>query len=285
MIYKFVYAILCLVMFFSCANPSGVDVEQKQSTLIYEDEHGIVSYLTVDKQTYSLDDVVQIGLLTINNSDNHRVHIQSNSGPLWRCSIYDSEMESMIQMPGWVFWVVYDFYFSPGDTFKSDIVWNQRKDAADHRYDDLKVVAGDYYITGSQPGLPPGKVGAWIRIAEEGEPLSTKLYWYFSDSDSIKLDFLLRNRISKMLRFRLVNPAAVKIQFYNSSGNTLFKEMPIDVNFSQLTFSPKSDAHILSYRESKDQLKRMGLNGIYKCRIVIPCEERDIVAEGLIIIN
>jgi hypothetical protein len=284
MIYRTVYPVMFFAMFFSCASPSGVDVDQKLNTLTYKDEYGIVSYFTIDKKTYTLDDVVHFSLSTINNSDTHKVHIRSNHGPLWYCSIYDSEMDAVEKLPRWVTRTVYDFYVSPGDTFESDITWEQTKKSND-RYGDLKVFAGDYYITGNQPGLPAGKLGAWIRISEVGEPLSTKLHWYFSDQDSLKLDFLLRNRISSMLTFRpTLNPAA-KIQFYNSTGDTLFREIPLDVNFSQITLWPKSDSHIFSFKASKSYLKNIGLKGFYKCRIVILCEERNIVAERTVVID
>lgn len=284
MISKIIYSIFTFILLFSCSNPSNVHIEKKQNVLIYEDEYGIISQLIFEQDSFSLNDTVRASLLTINNSDTHKVYIHITNGPLWHYDIYNEDMESIESLPRWITPTIYDFYFSPGDTFKSTLNWSQTK-YSNNRYADLKVFSGEYYITGNQPGLPHGKVGIWINIFEEGEPLSTKLYWYFSDSDSIKLDFLVRNRISKELDFKINNNSSAKLQFFNSINDTLVKEINLDVNFSTIELPPKSDSKILSFKESKSFLKSIGLLGTFNCKIIIPCEERYIIAKGSIVIN
>jgi len=284
MITKTVYSIILFIILFSCSNLSTIDVEKKQDILTYEDKYGIISYIKCDRNSVSLNDTVRISLLTINNSDTHKVHIHTTNGPLWHYDIYNKDMEPIESLPRWITPTIYDFNFSPGDTFKSTLNWTQTK-YSNGRYSDLKVFSGDYYITGNQAGLPPGKVGIWIHISEEGEPLSTKLYWHFSDRDSIKIDFLIRNRISKELIFKINNKSSTKIRFFNSIDDTLEKEIDLDVNFSKIELSPKSDLKILSFKESKSFLKSIGLSGSFNCKIIIPCEERDIIAKGSIIIH
>ncbi|RMF61522.1 MAG: hypothetical protein D6748_01410 [Calditrichaeota bacterium] len=275
---------ILFILFFSCSNPSKVDVENRQNILTYEDKYGIISFLKYDNNNVSLNDTVRITLLTINNSDTHEIHIQTSSGPLWHYDIYNQDMELIESLPRWSTPTLYDFYFSPGDTFKSTLNWAQTQYSND-RYSDLKVFSGDYYITGRQLGLPPGKVGIWIHISEEGEPLSTKLYWHTSNHDSIKLDFLIRNRISNELTFKLKADTSPKIQFFDSIEDTLVKEINLDVNFSTIRLPPKSDSNILSFAESTSFLKSIGLSGIFNCRIVLSCEERDIIAKRSIVIN
>lgn len=281
---KIVFSIILFAIFFSCSTTNDAIVEKRQNVLTYEDKYGIVSYIKADKNNFSLNDTVRISLLTINNSDTHKVHIYSTYGPLWHYDVFNEGMEPIASLPGWATPTIYDFYFSPGDTFKSTLDWTQTMHSND-QYSDLKVFSGDYYITGNQPGLPGGKVGIWIHISEDGEALTTKLNWHYSERDSIKLDFLIRNRISKGLVFNINKKSSPKIQFFNSLSNTLIKEINIGLNISKIELTPKSDLKILTFKESNSTLKNMGLSGSYNCRIVIPCEERDIIAKSAIVIN
>jgi|GEM_PF-5207279 len=279
-----VFSVIIFITILSCSNLNTVKVDKKQNILTYEDKYGIISYIKFDTDKYSLNDTVRICLLTINNSDSHKVHIHSNNGPLWQFDIYNKNMELVESLPRFITPTIYDFNFSPGDTFKSTLKWTQNQ-YANNPFQDLKVFSGEYYVTGNQPGLPAGKVGIWIRISEDGDPLSTKLYWHFSNRDSIKIDFLIRNRISKKLIFKMDNKSSAKIQFYNGIDNRLIREMDLDVNLSKIELAPKSDFKIFSFKESKAFLKSIGLSGSFNCKIIIPCKERNIMAKGSIVIN
>ena len=284
MIHRTVLLILFFIFFFSCSNPGKVDMEEKQNTLIYEDKYGIVSYLQIEDQHFSLDETIRVGLLTINHSDTHKVYIHTRSAPLWHYTIYNEEMKRVDYYPKFINPVIIDFYLNPGDTFKSNLTWTQTMGSYD-RFAGLKVFSGDYYITGDQPGLPSGKVGVWIHISEVGEPLSTKLFWNFSVQDSILIDFLVRNRISKELTFQMKENVPPRIQFFDSVSDTLVKEMDLNLTFAKIELPPKSDLKIFSYQESKSNLINMGLLGSFLCKIIIPCQERDIIAMGFIVIN
>lgn len=284
MIGKIICSMLGFVLFFSCSKPSNVNVEKKQNVLAYQDKFGIVSRIEVEKYRYSLNDKIRLSLLTVNHSDSHKVHIHTNNGPLWRFDIYDENNELVESLPHWRTNTIYNFYFSPGDSFKSNLNWNQSLHSNGH-FSGLKIFSGDYYITGSQPGLPANKVGVWINISDEGEPLSTKLFWYFSDPDSIKLDFLVRNRTSEELDYQLKENAKIKLQFFNAIADSLVGEIDLKQKITNLHFSAKSDSKILSYKESKAVLKAMGLIGSFNCKIMIPCKNRNLIANGTVVIN
>jgi hypothetical protein len=193
-------------------------------------------------------------------------------------------MDQVERLPRYFTNTVYNFYFSPGDSFKSHLNWLQSS-FSNNIYTDLKVFSGKYYITASQPGLSSNKIGKWIEIEENGEPLSSKLYWYFGDQDSVKLGFLIRNRISKKLEYQLKMNEAIKIKFFRNESDTLSNEINVSPDFNNIILEAKSDNKVFTFRESKNKLIDKGISGSYYCMIEINCVSTIISARALVIIN
>ena len=248
-----------------------------------EDQEGIEAVLTFDKSEYSLDDTISVDFLAVNKSKNNKIHIYTTNGPLHLMSVYNTNDELVQFLPQFITQTVYNFYFEPGDTIQNHVSWNQSTFSR-NIYNNLKAYSGEYLIKFSYTGVNTSGLDKWITITEEGEPLSSKLYWHFSAKDSIKLDFLIRNRISKKLIYLIKKNEKPMLQFYEYGVATPIRELELKIDFDEIKLLEKSDCELFSYQESKENLKNIGLDGIYNCKIIIPCTSKDIIAEYIIII-
>lgn len=134
-------------------------------------------------------------------------------------------------------------------------------------------------------GIPANNVGKWISVDEAGDPLSTKLYYYFSDNDSLKIDFLVRNRTSNKLQYSLDEEKPVKVEFFKDISDELVMTHYPQIDFSKMTFNGKTDYDIFNYRISKHDSIFAGMNGSYNCRITFSCNSREISASTNIILT
>lgn len=283
MILKKFSAVALFLFIYSCGNPAGPDNIEHQDKLIYKSTDGVISYFDFEKTTYSLDEDVRADLLTVNQSDTHKIHIKTTGGPLSRFEVFNDDGERIFT-PMYITGTAYDFYFSPGDSFTSKIDWRQIC-YTNNKFAYLRTYSGWYRITASQPGLHSGKVWKWIRITEEGDPLSTKLYWYFADDDSVKLDFLIRNRIQKHLTYDIVPNRNSTLTFYDNTTDSLVLEFNLDIPVNHIDLPAKSEASIFRYRESKEKLINAGVEGSFECNIKIPCVSKTLEAKGLVVVH
>jgi hypothetical protein len=280
------FSLLLLVIFIiiKCQNPTVNNNDEDTYNTHLLNQDGIEVSLTIEKDNYTLDEEIDVDFLAVNKSDTNRIHIYQTSGPLHRMSIYDINNERIQFLPQYKTKTVYNLYFEPGDSFHKHISWIHST-SSNNPYSGLKAFAGKYLINFSHAGVSTSKLGKWINITEDGEPLSSKLFWNFTNADSIKLDFFIRNRISKNLDYLLMENKLPKIQFYEYRNNIPAKEIEFSISINRISLNSKSDSYLLSFNESKEYLKDIGLTGSYTCKIIIPCITRDITASGNIVIN
>ncbi len=169
----------------------------------FESPEGLIYKLEGLKEIYSLDEKIKAKFTIINKSDTTNYHVFTYSGPIFSFSVFN-ENNDRVYDNSFRTATVYNFYFRPNDTLTYSFQWDQYYKTLNH-YSSLKVYSGKYFIKPHLIGIPTNNVGKWIKINEVGDPLSTKLYYYFSDYDSLKIDFLLRNRTSKKLHYILNN--------------------------------------------------------------------------------
>ena len=275
-------AILCIFSY-SCQSPvSNNDIENNYVTC-YTNEYNVTTILSIEKEKYSLDDTVSLKYTAINKSDTNRIHIHRNGGPLYDFRVFNKENELIQHYPPFRTTTMYNHYFTPGDTIKFSINWNQSILTLAGP-PTLKVFSGKYLLMASYCGISTNNLGKWIEITEEGDPLSAKLYWHYSYSDSITMDLIVRNRISKKLNYSLKQNIPVKLHFYESYPNSLSKTIILNTNFDSIELLPKSNKTLIKYRALKKDLINDGLQGCYYCKIEIQCNSRSIeaISSGLI---
>jgi hypothetical protein len=270
---------LILIVIFSCnkdLSPIGGNDEQLHYTH-YETPDGILMKLDSLKKTYTLDEEVKGKFTVVNNSDTNSIHIISASGPLAIFYMYDQDNQRINYQPRYRTGTYYDFYFNPSDTLGANLRWNHITYSNDH-FSDLKAYSGKYLITVSYAGIPTSKIGKWITINDTGDPISAKLLYYFQDADTLRLDYIIRNRISENANLELKNESPIEVAFfYGPSTEKIFSHSP-QVDFGKIELSGRSDKMIYSYKISKEDPMIRDMIGSYFCKISIECKSRTITA-------
>lgn len=275
-------AILTLLII-SCENDlSPLNQDEVFNNLTYfESPEGVIYKLEGLKDIYSLDEKIEAKFTVINKSDTTKYHVFTSSGPVFSFSTFDKNNDR-IYYNSFGTATVYNFYFEPDDTLSYSFQWGQYQKSSNH-YSSLKAYAGKYFIMPTHVGIPTNNVGKWISVNEVGEPLSTKLYYYFSDYDSLKIDFLVRNRTSNELQYSLDQENPVKVEFFKDSSDELVMTQYPEIDFSNMTFNGMTDYDIFNYRISKYDSIFAGMTGSYNCRITFSCNSREISASSNII--
>lgn len=281
----FLFFSLLLLIFISCNkdfSPHSFDSSFYKNLTYYESPEGVIYKLEGLKDIYSLDEKIEFKFTMINKSDTTKYHVFSYSGPVYSFISFNEKNDNvyynMIRTP-----TVYDFYFEPKDTLSYSMHWDQYNITNDH-YSLLKIFSGNYFIMPTHVGIPTNKIGKWIKVNEVGDPLSTKLYYYFSDQDSLKLDFLVRNRISKTLKFVLDEEYPIKIEFLNEGTGAVVKEHIPEISFDELQFEGMKNYDIFNFKISKSDSIFAGMQSSYICKITFLCNTREISAETIVLL-
>ncbi len=114
----------------------------------------------------------------------------------------------------------------------------------------MKVFAGDYILKYSYVGINTYHLGKRITITEEGNPLDCRLYWYFAIMDSVKVQMLVRNRISRPLHYMLQYHRAIKLEVINSYDEVV-KNTWLQPIFQVINLAPKSDQALFTFSRAK----------------------------------
>ena len=281
--YLFLISIFIFILFNCNKDLSSINENDKHQYSTYsESSEGLICELEGLKDIYSLDESVQGRLTIMNNSDTTRYHVFAYSGPVFQYTVFD-ENDDQVFYIAYRTATVYDFYFEPNDTISKGFGWNQSYISTNY-YSGLKVFSGKYLIIPSHVGIPIKNIGKWIEINEIGEPFSTKLYYYFSDKDSLKLDFILRNRTSKNYTYTLDNNIPIKIEYTDEMSNELILTDFPEIDYSELNIRPKSDHILYKYRISKSDSVFSEMEGSYNCKITFNCNSREISASAWILL-
>lgn len=243
---------------------------------MFEGSNGVLYRLEGLHKQYTFGEPIHARFTMINQSDSTRYHVMSYNGPVFSYQIYDANGNGIYAPPG-VTHTVYDFYFEPGDTLSYGSLWNQYSHTLDHT-DALEVPAGKYYIKPGHLGIPTYHMGQWVTIIANDNPLSTKLYWYFADHDSVKLDLLVRNRTAQPVQYSVdpAHPLTVEYQAHQT-GDILFSQRPA-FHSTRVTLAAHEDAVLYRYRMAKSDSLFGGRQGSYYCRITVHGLETDITA-------
>ena len=251
------------------------------STKIYIDD-GIYIELDGLKDVYTLDDTLKGHLYLINEDNKQGMWIYIGSWPpAGGYSIWD-EQDNYLYFNVWVIGcAVFDYTLMPGDTLSENILWTQWFETPFSIYSGLKIFSGKYKLTGCFWGnekLMDKYAVKWFEIKEQGDPISTKAHQYYESEDSIKVSFLIRNRISQAQQFLFMSEKKIEIS-YESHNDTVFKQVEyLDIQSDKIVIEPKSDILFYTYSISKNDPIISDFTGAYNLTIAIPFKERYIKA-------
>jgi len=283
--YKIIAIIFILISIFNCSkdfSPIGNDNTELYHTY-YKSPDGLLMKLDSLQDTYSLDDEIKAEFTVSNISDSLSIHIISSSGPLGRFYMHDLGGQRINFYPRYKTGTYYDFYFNPGDSKRAILNWNQTTYSNDH-FSDLKAYAGKYLITLSYAGISTNKMGKWITIDEIGDPFSAKLYYYFSDKDTLRLEFIIRNRISNDIILEPENDTPLVVNYVDdSSRGSMLTHYP-KLDFEKTRIKAKSSEMLYCYKISRQDPLLGNLRGSYICVMDFNFKSRSIRAWSYILL-
>jgi hypothetical protein len=285
---RYFLGLVSLLTLIHCAtdtNPlQGIDDHDnlcRDSTKVYVKE-GIFIELSALKSVYSLNDTISGDLYLINENNDEGLEIYiSNWPPSGGYQVFDEHDQSVYFNVWATGCAVFHRFLMPGDTLHEPIFWTQQTATSQDYYSRLKLFSGHYRLQGFFWGSEAmwGKYALkCFHITEEGEPLSTKAHRHYEVDDSIKVSFLVRNRVSGSQQFTLNALKEIEIH-YIRDGQTILNQFDyLDLPDSTLNFDPHSDRTLYTYSIAKNDSLLSGLDGRYDLTLILRCRERTIQA-------
>lgn len=232
--------------------------------------NGVISKITGFNYVYSLDDTVSGQMLLINKNDTAGFHLYvGNSPPIYFWNVFNTLGERCYSSCGDVGCSVYNKTLLPGDSLERSIVWNQ------NHMQGFKVFSGIYKIEGNYIGNTAfwyTDLVKWIKINELGNPLSTGTNRDYEAVDSLKVDFLIRNRISNNYTLNFSENSFFYCMFVSGTDTLVYKKINMFSMFgTDLEIKAKSDMLFFSLaipneaRELKDFQKRFNVLFLLNC--------------------
>jgi len=264
--------IFIILILIGCNNPSSSikDNNNEEYCTSYTNSQGIKLEFNIPNTNYNLNEYVHGEFIAINVS-NDTIRDTIPGGPGHYFIVRDSEL-NLVQSLFYRTTAFHMLEFCPGDTIRKIFTWDE-SDNANHStgYEGLKVFNGQYLITYNHFGIHTIKLGKWVKITEDGNSFSSNLYWYYSEQDSMKLDFIIRNRIQKDHNFELLTLNPVQVELFDEN-DLLIRSYNPNIALNTLSLPSHSTNRILKHSISRGDSLLKDLVGSYKCRISIYCK-------------
>ena len=156
----------------------------------------------------------------------------------------------------------------------------------------LKLYSGVYKFVGNFWGhelLNKNELMKYIEITEQGDPITSVAYRHYDIEDSIKISFIIRNRISSIQTLHIGTENPFSFFFVSTDAildTVLHKKFNRVPDFeNEIILNSKSDLKIFSYKISKSDPELAGLKGAYDATFSLKCGEREIKASIYTIIH
>lgn len=275
--------IFILALALSCQSPTYKEGDAFENKLEVTYKNGIHIQFNTNKDVYSLDDSVEINYKAKNRSENNSVKTKECVGR-FNLNI-ENESGKLVQLLPYGHRRAYcNNVYEPGDSTIMQVYWDQ-KTRFGGPAKNLKAYSGKYKLQFVAYPFMQEWMIKWIEITEKGEPLSTKLYRHFGRDDSLIINFLVRNRISKPYTLTPSQKDSIRVQFLDIYTNDLKHELRWPLTFKTIQIEPKSDLYLFIYKQAYKELVKQGLAGIYNCTITIPTQKKALVASERVFIK
>ncbi len=294
---------LCVLFFIlqNCGKDTTVNeplelINTRKDTVKLFVSEGVYLEIKGLKNSYQLDEELIFKLMLVNESDSNGFPLNTEDGYLNYANFVKIFDEDGNYVCGKTFTKQLDTLLMPNQSFGWEFKWNQSDNnnygtnqwTRDFATFGMKVYTGKYNIRAQHYGndsLENKFVTKWIEITEEGEPLNgIALRHDTLSTDSIKVDFILRNRINKTLKCLLNNTKTMEVYIGGSNPQWPWGSIPpehidtIQLNFEQesIVFQSKSDKLICNYSISKNDTIYTNIKGDKELYFIIELDERKI---------
>ncbi len=278
------FSIVSALVLLGCENSSLVsgDAGSLVDTLSYQVTSGIVLSLDGFKDTYTLDDSLIATLRLRNITDPTPLPLAFYGSPPHSISIYPVGSDDPIffypQAIGFADWTD---TLRLGDSLTYYCLWSQNTwDSKAITWTDLKAFAGVYKIVVHLAGSPllKGYLTKFVTISSDGNPLSAWARVDYKSTDSVRVDFIVRNRINSSSPFLPVGPSPMEVFFVHRSDTLVSLTYPLA--YSAQSLAPLSDNNVFRFAVSKTDTTFSSLNGAFDMRFVIHLQQGDLNASA-----
>jgi hypothetical protein len=218
---------------------------------------GVFLQLDSMKNTYSLEDLIHGHLFIVNESDS-TPYMQRMYGPPAHSFIVFGYNDSMVYFdPMSVGLSEWTITLHIGDSVSGKINWSQNIWSPTTMVSGLKAFSGVYRI---EAGFGAGvRVTKWITISEFGNPVSSTINLDYETADSLVFSFVLRNRITRPLEYRLAS-VPFRISFVKNQDTVRVEYVGGQV---PLPIPASSDHMLFTYAKALTDSAFVGFSGYY----------------------
>lgn len=291
---KKIFFVLILLVIISCnkENPTEYEIIEPiiKDTLSREIMDDIFLFVDSLKDVYTLDEYIlaNVHLKNENNPSGLPIYI-GNWPPFLFWFFKNSDGEIVDRGPLTIGAAVYDDTLKIGEEIIEDIKLYQNIYDDDEMSSGLKPFAGNYSLEINFRGINyenhPHLI-KYFKISEVGDPLSHHLFRDYNSEDTIKIDFVLRNRINNQVVLNTSNDSCgiylIK-EIYNQEPDTVFTQRFL-LEQSVYNLAPVSDNILYRFRYAKEDFINQGITGAFDIVIKLNFVERIIISSNFLII-
>jgi hypothetical protein len=266
----------------SLAPPWLILLSPNVDTLNAQITPGVTLSLVGLKDTYTLDDTITASLVLRNYSDSSPFILWTGNSPPNRVlvSLLDSP-DIIYYYPSVIEFAEFRDTLRRGDSLSIRIIWDGHTwDARESRWTDLKAYSGTYQLETRLGGnmLLNHPLTKIITISERGYPFSGDLRVDYSSTDSVKADFIIRNRKSGALPLDPVDTTPISLAFL--AGKDTIVVLKYQLASSAFKLQGFADTVILPFRAAKGDSRFAKLKGAFDMRAILRLNSRLISASG-----
>ncbi len=290
---KIIYFFVLLILY-SCNKETPTEIEIIEAitkdTLNREIMDDIFLFVDSLKDVYTLDEYIlaSVHLKNENNPSGLPIYI-GNWPPFLAWRFKNSEGDLINIGPLVIGGAVYNDTLKIGEKIVEDIKWFQHMYDENEMHSGLKAFTGDYILEiifrGINYNIYPHLI-KYFTISEVGDPLSHHLFRDYDSEDTVKIDFVLRNRINSQIELNTTSDSCgiylIK-EIYNQDPDTVFVHK-FFLEQSTYNLESLSDNILYEFRYLEQDFINQGISGAFDIVIKLNFEERIIISSNLLFI-
>lgn len=239
------------------------------------------------RDVYTLDDYVlaKVHLKNENNQAGLPVFI-GNYPPFTAWVIVDADNDIVNHGPLTIGASEFSKTLYPGDELTENFKWYQNIYDINSMTSGLKAFAGDYTLELGFRGVHCTPLIKHFRISEEGDPFSYNVSKDYNAKDTLKFDFVLRNRINRIITLNTSAQAGELLLIKTNSSqipDTVFVQK-ITLGKSVYNLGPKSDNVLYSFSRPEKDFISQGITGGFDMVLNFYFKEKTISSRSTVFI-
>ena len=235
------------------------------------------------KDNYTLDEDIFGVFRVINQTDTAGLSLHADSKSPYRLHITPLQSIDIVFFdPTVTRYEEFSDTLRRGDTLSYQLVWSQKTwNSTMFFWTDLKAFSGSYMMVVFFRGNPmfTRSLTRFFEISEEGDPLSASLEIDHQSHDSVKADFVIRNRTSRPATIEAVDPLPLRVTYLQSLDTVLAHQYPLAPNV--LALPPRSDKRIPFLRAANTDGAYARLRGAFDLHAILRLKSRVLTASAV----